>query len=139
MWQRRHGSKNVCGIPQSFASFFSLASGRSRSLSLSPSFAFVVSFIIPLICCAPARDHHNRVCRFFFRLFQPLASSCVYVYKLCVSFSAVECPIQVLLLLILSFSLSLCFVFSQSCLFPLTQAVLARGFNFRCKRTLSIN
>lgn len=131
MWQRRHGSKNVCGIPQSFAPFFSLASGRSRSLSLSPSFAFVVSFIIPLICCAPARDHHNRVCRFF-RLFQPLASSCVFVYKLCVSFSAVECPIQVLLLLILSLSLPL-FRFLSVLPFPLAQRFLRAALIFAAR------
>lgn len=53
---------------------------------------------------------------------------------LCVSFSAVECPIQVLLLLILSsLSLSLCFVFSQSCLFPLAQRFLRAALIFAAR------
>lgn len=44
MWWSKKKTENVCGIP--------------KSLVLSPS------FIIPLICCAPARDH-NRVCLLF--------------------------------------------------------------------------
>lgn len=131
--------KNVCGIPQS-APFFSLTRHPCfRSLPLSfASAAFVVSFIIPLICCAPARDHHN-LSRMYFLPGLP-HSSCVYVpvfvYKLCVSFSAVECPIQV------PASYSLLPSRFLSVLLPLSAhtALLARGFNFRCcKRTLSIN
>lgn len=95
--------KNVCGIPQGrglLLSFLSLGTVAECSLPLSfaPA-AFVVSFIIPLICCAPARDHHNRSRMYFFCLVFHSHSKfmwvCVFVYKLCVSFSAVECPIQV--------------------------------------------
>lgn len=140
--------KNVCGIPQGrglLLSFLSLGTVAECSLPLSfaPA-AFVVSFIIPLICCAPARDHHNRSRMYFFFAWSSTAtaSSCGSVC-LCISYVCLFPPWNVrfkCLLLILSFLPS--FFLSLSVLLPLSAhtALLARGFNFRCcKRTLSIN
>lgn len=105
--------KNVCGIPQS-APFFSLARHPCfRSLPLSfASAAFVVSFIIPLICCAPARDHHNLSRMYFFCLVFHTVHVCMCLC-LCISYVCLFPPWNVrfkCLLLILSFLL----VFSLS-------------------------
>lgn len=106
--------KNVCGIPQGrglLLSFLSLGTVAECSLPLSfaPA-AFVVSFIIPLICCAPARDHHNRSRMYFFAWSSTATASSCGSVCLCISYVCLFPPWNVrfkCLLLILSFVLSL--------------------------------
>lgn len=114
--------------------FFSLAR-HSCSCFLPLSFAsaaFVVSFIIPLICCAPARDHHN-LSRMYFFAWSSTQFMCVCLC-LCISYVCLFPPWNVrfkCLLLILSFLL----VFSQSCcLFPHTQRFLRAALIFAAAR-----
>lgn len=136
---RARGSKAAGKAPQEcvwdsterLAPFFSLTRHPcSHSLPLSfASAAFVVSFIIPLICCAPARDHHNLSYVFFCLVFHShikfmCVSVGVFVYNLCVSFSAVECPIQVPA----SYSLL------PSCFFSLSLAASFRTHSASCAR-----
>lgn len=112
-------------------------------LSLSPSFLCVCCFrgffynTFNLLCSS-ARSPQPLVCIFFAWSSTATASSCihvsvcVFVYKLCVSFSAVECPIQVPA----SYSLlpSRCFLSQSCCLFPHTQRFLCAALIFAAAR-----
>lgn len=134
--------KNVCGIPQGrglLLSFLSLGTVAECSLPLSfaPA-AFVVSFIIPLICCAPARDHHNRSRMYFFLpgLPQPQqvhVGLCVCVQAMCVFFRRGMSDSSACFLFSPSFLRS--FSRSQSCcLFPHTQRFLRAALIFAAAR-----
>lgn len=86
------------------------------------------------LLCSSARSPQARMyfCLVFQRKFIDVCVCVsVFVYKLCVSFSAVECPIQVPA----SYSLSFSRVFSQSCcLFPHTQRFLRAALIFAAAR-----
>lgn len=123
------------------APFFSLARHPcSRSLPLAfTSAAFVVSFIIPLICCAPARDHHNLSRMYFFLpgLPQPqqvhVCLCVVCVYAMCVFFRRGMSDSSACFLFSPSFSFSLS-LFQSCCLFPHTQRFLRAALIFAAAR-----
>lgn len=114
--------KNVCGIPQSAFLFSRLAPVLSLSPSCLRVYCFRGFFYNTFnLLCSSARSPQPLSYVFFFCLVFHSHSKfmcvCVwFVYKLCVSFSAVECPIQVpaSYSLLPSRFLSLCFSLAAS-------------------------
>lgn len=124
--------KNVCGIPQS--SF--LFPRAALVLLLSPSFLRVCCFrgffynTFNLLCSS-ARSPQPLSYVFFCLVFHTIHVCVpVFVYKLCVSFSAVECPIQVPA----SYSLLPSRFLSVLRLFPHTQRFLRAALIFAAAR-----